>query len=60
MKKEKIYGIYRGDEFVTVGTLKECAEHLGVKENTIRFMTTPSYAKRRKDDGNSLVAFLVE
>ena len=60
-KQEKIYGIYRGDEFITVGTLKECAEHLGCKENTVRFMLTPSYKKRRKEeDGNGLVAFVVE
>ncbi len=59
-KAERIYGVYRGDEFLTVGTAKECADFLGVKEKTIRFMTTPSYAKRRKDDGNSLVVFVVE
>lgn len=60
MKKEKIIGIYQGDKFITVGTLKECAAHLGVKENTIQFMLSPTYTKRRKQDGNGLVVFRVE
>ncbi len=32
MKKECIYAIYRGDDFVTCGTAKECCHDLGFKD----------------------------
>lgn len=60
MKKEKWYAIYKGDTFIVQGTKKECAEYLGVKETTIKFMTTPTYKKRLvKEDNNRLLAIKV-
>lgn len=33
-----IYALYRGDEFVDVGTAKELGERQGVKPDTIRWL----------------------
>lgn len=60
MAKERYYGVYRGDDFVTVGTQKEVAEELGVSTNTIYFWTTPSYNSRLKADSKALTAVRLE
>lgn len=43
----KYYALYWGDKFLALGTRKELAEYLGVKERTIYFYTTEVYKKRR-------------
>lgn len=40
------YAVYKGDEFLCIGTVKECAAELGVLTETIKFYTTPTYQKR--------------
>ena len=47
------YAIYKGDKFLFVGTKKECAEFLKVKEDTISFYTTPTHKSRVKDEYNN-------
>ena len=42
----KEYAVYKGDRFLTMGTGQECAEHLGVKPETIRWYTSPAYQRR--------------
>ncbi len=42
------YVVYKGDSFVCVGTIKECAEHMNVLPETVRFYTTPAYQRRLK------------
>lgn len=32
MKSKAVYGVYKGDEFVDVGTADELAERLGIKK----------------------------
>ena len=54
------YALYRGDEFITVGTIEEIAEYLGVKEASVRFWTMPSYIARIKQYHNSLRAIKIE
>ena len=47
--KEKInkeYAMYQGDDFIDIGTAKELAPRLGVKESTIRWYSTPAAQKR--------------
>lgn len=47
MKKiKKIYALYKGDNYITDGTIEELAEYLKVKPRTIRYYTTPAYKKR--------------
>lgn len=52
MKKEKEYAIYKGDEFLYLGTLKECAAYLEVSERTIKFYMSKAYQKRSKTKEN--------
>lgn len=47
----RIYAMYKGEEMLAMGTIKEIAEKMGVSEATIRFQTTPSYRKRCREDG---------
>jgi hypothetical protein len=52
------YALYRGDKFVTIGTIKQIAEETGTKEETIRFYRSPAYARRRGDNADGM--FLIE
>ena len=44
----KIYAMYKGEECLGIGTLKELAELLNVKYETIAFYLTPTYKKELK------------
>lgn len=41
------YALYYGDNLIEIGTAEELAQLTNVKTNTIYFMTTPAYKKRR-------------
>lgn len=58
----KEYALYRGDEFVLIGTIKEIAEEIGVKEKTILHYKTPTYLRKieRRSDGGRESTRLVE
>lgn len=53
---EPIYGLYRGDEFLDVGTAKELAKRMGVARETIKSYATPSHHKRAEKQKDALVA----
>ena len=55
---EKVYCIYKGDEFIALGTLKELSNLLNIKIESLRWMSTPSALKRSKD--NRLEVYLIE
>ncbi|MHC5375615.1 hypothetical protein ACYSNU_17750 [Enterococcus sp. LJL120] len=40
------YAIYKGDTFMFIAPLAECAKRLGVKEDSVRFLATPTGRKR--------------
>jgi len=42
------YALYKGESILTMGTLKEIADEMGVKKDTITYYGTPTYAKRGK------------
>lgn len=53
MKREPIaaywsydVAVYRGDDIIAQGTIKQVAEQLGVLKSTIYFYTTPTGAER--------------
>lgn len=56
----KDYSIYKGDEFLFVGTGLECAAFLGIGVDTIYFMSTPTYHKRRENSTNALMTFRID
>ncbi|MDT3497608.1 hypothetical protein NLU03_25515 [Bacillus toyonensis] len=42
----KEYAIYKGESLICIGTVQECAQHLGVIPKTILFYKIPAYRKR--------------
>lgn len=56
-----IYGLYRGDKFIDVGTAKEIAERQGLKPKTIRWLAGCKSNKDLEENGSQrLVAVLVD
>ena len=51
MKKPKLYALYKGDEFIDIGTKKHLAEKLNVDEKTIGHYSTPAYQRRNEYKG---------
>lgn len=43
--------VYKGDTLLCIGTLRECAQRLNVKPNTVYYYTTAAY--RRKVNARS-------
>lgn len=48
----KVYAMYKGEECLGIGTIKELAEMLNVSIKTIKFYLTPTYKKRCKKSKN--------
>lgn len=55
MSRPTVYGLYRGDEFLDVGTASELAERNGISRETIKFYATPSGRKRAEKRKDALV-----
>ena len=52
---KRIYALYKGDNFIDIGTLEYLANLLGVKRKTIYFYSTPTYLKRVPDENNRYI-----
>lgn len=48
----KEYALYKGEECLGIGTLKELSIKFKIKKRTLLFYKTPSYLKRRKNSKN--------
>lgn len=48
----KEYALYKGEECLAIGTIKEIADKMKVKKRTIIFYRTPTYQKRVKASKN--------
>ena len=59
-KTQTIYGIYKGDNFIDVGTADELAERLTVKKGTIRFYANPANIRRNKSDNRIIAVKFLE
>lgn len=52
----KVYALYKGEELLDIGTIRELAEKFGVKTKTLYYYRTPTYLKRTSDEhGRRLV-----
>lgn len=40
------YAMYKGEELLHIGTIKEIADNHGVLKETIKFYKTPTYERR--------------
>ena len=47
-REPTICAVYRGDDLLAVGTVRQVAAQLGVKKSTVEFILTPTYRERRK------------
>lgn len=56
----KGYALYKGDEFLAMGTIKEIANQMNVKPKTIAFYKTNTYKKRCKSFDNRRILISVD
>lgn len=47
---QRIYSLYKGDNYIIDGTKQEIADYLGIKIKSLNFYLTPTYAKRGKSE----------
>ena len=57
---KKIYALYKGDEFISEGTIEEISQETGKTVKTLEFFTYPAYKKRCKPNGKRLRMILLE
>lgn len=43
---KRIYALYKGEQFITEGTIREISKNTGKSINFLKYMTYPIYAKR--------------
>lgn len=48
------YAVYRGEKLLVIGSVSHCAQQLGIKEDTVRWLASP--AAKRRDNGKRMVA----
>ena len=51
----KEYALYKGDELLAFGTIKEISDQLKIKEKTLHYYKTPSYIKRTSEKSRRLI-----
>ena len=50
---EKIYAIYKGDQFIDVGTMKELSKRQHKSIKTLHFYASKAYRRREDPKGNN-------
>ncbi len=60
LAKEGIFTLYRGDEFIDVGTLTEMAKRNNIRRKTLSNMRLPGYRERHKNYENRLCCYKVD
>ncbi|WP_077247809.1 hypothetical protein [Bacillus sp. FJAT-27225] len=43
---KRVYALYKGDDFLSEGTIREISKETGKSIYFLRYMRTPTYAKR--------------
>lgn len=58
------YALYKGDDCIAIGTIKDIAEKRGVKPDTIQYYRHPAYQKRtdrwKKPTGRLILIPLID
>lgn len=52
-KPQKEFALYKGEQMIAIGTVREIAEERGVKPETIRFYKSETYQRRAKSETNN-------
>jgi len=55
-----IYAIMKGERTIAEGNLKELVEQLGIKEESVRFMLSPTHLKRAQGTNQRYAVFLYD
>lgn len=56
MREAKEYALYKGEELLGMGTIRELAKKFNVKITTLYYYRTPTYLKRTSNEhGRRLV-----
>lgn len=57
----QIYALYRGDDFIDVGTATEIGKRQGMTPKSLRFLASPAYWRRLDGKGeHALLAIKLE
>lgn len=48
------YALYKGDNFITIGTIRQISKDTGKSVDFLRWMTYPTYEKRSENGNNRL------
>lgn len=56
----KAFAVYKGEEFLTSGTAKQCAEKLNVKVETIWYYKSATYQKKGSSKNRRIAIELEE
>lgn len=56
MGKPKEWALYKGEDLLSMGTVKEIAEDMNIQERSVHFYKTPTYKKRDKGNRRVLVS----
>lgn len=59
-RKKQEYALYKGDEFIDLGTIEEIAKRLKVAPRTVRYFSTSAYKRKGKDDTNRKVLIRID
>lgn len=52
----KEYAVYKNDEIMCIGTIKEIAKELKIKEKSVMFYGTKSHTNRTSENARRLVS----
>jgi len=56
--KYKQYALYKGDKFITIGSIPEMAEELNLNQRTLRWYNSP--ASRKLNKGNAKILIKID
>lgn len=56
------FAVYKGDEFQFIGTFEECAQRMGIKEQTFYYYLTDAYKRKVEKRGtkNPIIVLKLE
>jgi hypothetical protein len=60
MKKQSCYALYKGDQFIDLGTITELSERLNIKEQTLWFYTSKIYKERASKHNTNKTRILIK
>ena len=60
LNDQRDYAVYRGDEFVDLGTLDYLSNVLGIARRTLQFLKSPSGRKRINGERHGIIIIKIE